>query len=98
MNVSAIVARWLGFQDVAEIGGLRPSFGAPWAHENPALVVLACAAVCWLIWMAVLLESAANPLSVVTAFTILVLASLLGVRFVRVNKVEYFEPLRPPLP
>ncbi len=45
MNVSSFVARLLGYADVSEIGGLRPSFGAPWAHQNPALVVLACLAV-----------------------------------------------------
>lgn len=45
MNVSSLVARLLGYADVSEIGGLRPSFGAPWAHQNPAVVVLACLAV-----------------------------------------------------
>lgn len=44
MNVSSLVARLLGYADVSEIGSVRPSFGAPWAHQNPALVVLACLA------------------------------------------------------
>lgn len=42
MNVSSLVARLLGYADVSEIGSVRPSFGAPWAHQNPAFVVLAC--------------------------------------------------------
>ncbi len=40
MNVSATLARWLGYADG------RFSFGASWAHQGPAWVLFACLGLC----------------------------------------------------
>ena len=38
MNTSALLGRWLGYGDVSQIESWRPSFGAAWAHETPAVL------------------------------------------------------------
>jgi hypothetical protein len=40
VNTSALLGRWLGYEDVSQIESWRPSLGAAWAHETPGLVVL----------------------------------------------------------
>uniref|UniRef100_A0A7C4LL15 Glutamine amidotransferase domain-containing protein n=1 Tax=Schlesneria paludicola TaxID=360056 RepID=A0A7C4LL15_9PLAN len=45
MNTSALVGRWLGYGDVAQIERWRPAFGAAWARETPLLLIAALAAV-----------------------------------------------------
>jgi hypothetical protein len=40
MNGGSLLGRWLGYDDVAQIDHWRPSFGASWAHDTPALLVL----------------------------------------------------------
>lgn len=44
MNVTALLARLLGYGDVAQIDAWRPSFGAAWAHQAPWLVLFGCVA------------------------------------------------------
>jgi len=44
MNTSALLGRWLGYRDVAQIERWRPSFGAGWAHDAPVLLLIALVA------------------------------------------------------
>lgn len=62
------------------------------------LIVFALAAAGGLIWIAVLLAGTESLLSVVSAFAVLLLAGLLGLRSFAANKVEYFDPSNPPVP
>ncbi len=39
MNLTVIIGRLLGYDDVTQIEGWRPSFGASWAHSSPLLLV-----------------------------------------------------------
>lgn len=40
MNVTAWLGRLLGYEDVTQIAGWRPSFGASWVHSAPWLLVV----------------------------------------------------------
>ena len=40
MNLTSLIGRLLGYEDVTQIEGWRPSFGAAWAHASPLLLVL----------------------------------------------------------
>ncbi|HET6422727.1 MAG TPA: vWA domain-containing protein, partial [Planctomycetaceae bacterium] len=39
MNFTSLIGRLLGYEDVTQIEGWRPSFGASWAHSSPLLLV-----------------------------------------------------------
>ncbi len=40
MNVTSLIGRLLGYEDVTQIEGWRPSFGAAWAHSSPLWLAL----------------------------------------------------------
>ncbi|MHB9047672.1 MAG: hypothetical protein ACYC35_17165 [Pirellulales bacterium] len=43
MNLTSLVGRLLGLENVRSIDRIDPSFAAPWAHNGPAWVVFGCA-------------------------------------------------------
>jgi len=45
MNLSHLLGRLFGYDDVSRIESWRGSFGSVWAHETPALVAFLCLAV-----------------------------------------------------
>lgn len=62
------------------------------------LLVLLCAVVGWVVWIAVVFEGTANLVHVVLVFLALALATRLGLYGFAANKVASFDPAEPPLP
>ena len=42
MNLTSLIGRLLGYEDVSKIDSARVSFGSAWAHTSPALVFFGC--------------------------------------------------------
>ena len=45
MSIGGLAGRLLGLEEAQRIESIEPSLGAPWAHDAPAWLLFACAAV-----------------------------------------------------
>lgn len=62
------------------------------------LIVLLCAAVGWMIWIAVVFQGTESLWRAALVFLVLALATRLGLYGFAANKVASFDPAKPPLP
>lgn len=99
MNLSAFLSRWLGYDDVAVIETWRPTFGAPWAVNSPATVVLlmllAAGLTVWFYrrWQVTATPASRGVLAVLRAIVLVLLIGILADPILEVTLVRYPDPV-----
>lgn len=99
MNVQALLTRWLGYDEVAQIERWQPTFGAAWARETPLLWLLALiAAITLTVWYYTRGQATGSPgvrwtLTGLRSATLCLLLLILADPLLELTFVRYPQPV-----